>query len=52
MEILSWYVLIVFGCYYFTVTQYNYHLKCHINSVVLDSRASDKKCIGHVVKLI
>ena len=52
MEILSWYVLIVFACYYFTVTQYNYLLKCHINSVVLDSRASDKKCIGLVVKLI
>ena len=52
MEILSWYVLTVFGCYYFTVTQYNFHLKCHINSVVLDSRASDKKSTGHVIKLI
>ena len=52
MEILSWYVLIVFGCYYFTVTQYNFLLKCHINSVVLDSRANDKKSIGHVIKLI
>ena len=52
MEILSWYVLIVFGCYYFTATQYNFHLKCHNNSVVLDSRASDKKSIGHVIKVI
>ena len=52
MEILSWYVLIVFACCYFTVTQYNVHLKCHINSVFLDSRVSDKKSIGHVIKLI